>query len=463
MPSKTRFTVGFGFAVTAWLAMPIIRAADRPQKPTFLISPARPLMDDRLAIQVCGLPPHKSVTIRAKSQSPDQRYWRSTAVFISGPDGCIDLTSQAPVSGSYAGIDAMGLFWSMQIDAGSHKGDHAFFSAGDCFAPIMTDIEAICDDHVFGSVCVPRHFAALGIHAQPVRAEGIIGALYTPHDGRTHPGVIVLGGSEGGFSESDAALLASRGFVALSVGYFGVKGLPGTLQRIPIEYFGKAMQWMRSLPDVDPEEIAVLGASRGAEAALIAASTYPEFKAVVAISPTHVLWEGATARQLPGGAAWTYNGNPLPFVPFHISPAFAARYAWSELTGNSVALTPMFLESLAHSNSASAEIPVERIHGPVLLLSGNDDHKWPSSSMSSHMVERLHRNLHPYRDEWLSYDGAGHWFPNAYVPTTGVRSSMQEQIGGTPEGTAKAQADSWPRVIGFLRRAVSLSAQINSR
>lgn len=452
MPSRTRITIGFGFAVTAWLALPIMRAADRAQKPTFLISPTRPLMDDRLAIRVCGLPPHKSVTIRALSQSQDQRYWRSTAVFISGPDGCIDLTSQAPVSGSYAGIDAMGLFWSMQIDPGSHKADHAFFSVGDCFAPIMTDIEAVWDDHVFGSVRVPRYFAALGIHTQAVRGEGIVGALYTPHDGGTHPGVIILGGSEGGFSESDAALLASRGFVALSLGYFGVMGLPGTLQRIPIEYFGKAMQCMRSLPDVDAEGIAVLGASRGAEAALIAASTYPGFKAVVAISPTHVLWEGANARQLPGGPAWTYNGKALPFIPFHISPGFAARYAWSKLTGRSVTLTPMFLESLAHSNSVSAEIPVERIHGPVLLLSGNEDHKWPSSLMSSHVLERLRQNRHPYRDEWVSYDGAGHWFPNAYVPTTGARGIMQEQIGGTPERTAKAQADSWPRVIGFLRR-----------
>lgn len=50
----------------------------------------------------------------------------------------------------------------------------------------------------------------------------------------------------------------------------------------------------------------------------------------------------------------------------------------------------------------------------------------------------------------LSYDGAGHWIPCAYLPTAGSKHGM---IGGTPEGTAAAQADSWPRVLLFLVQA----------
>jgi hypothetical protein len=218
-------------------------------------------MDDRLTIKISGLPPHRPVTIRALSQAHDQRGWRSEAVFKSGPDGSIDLTAQAPLSGTYTGADGMGLFWSMQPDPKPDRGDPAFFSIAGYSAPVVTEIEAACDNQALASVRVERRFAAPGIAAEAATAGGLAGALYRPGDGRRHPGVIVLGGSEGGFDGLDAAMLASRGFVALSLGYFGANGLPRTLQNIPMEYFGKAVRWMRSLPEVDPEAIAMLGAS----------------------------------------------------------------------------------------------------------------------------------------------------------------------------------------------------------
>ncbi len=440
------------FLATAGMAVStcVAPAADGTRRVTFAVTPARPLMDDRLTIKISGLPPHRSVTIRALSRAHDQRGWRSEAVFQSEPDGSIDLTAQAPLSGTYARADGMGLFWSMQPDRKPDRGDSAFFSIADYSAPVVTEIEAACDNRALGSVRVERRFAAPGIRAETVTAGGLAGALYRPGDGRRHPGVIILGGSEGGFDGLDAAMLASRGFVALSLGYFGANGLPRTLQKIPIEYFGKAVRWMRSLPEVDPDAIAMLGASRGAEAALTAASILPEVKAVVAISPSHVCWEGATGSQLPGGPAWTYGSKPLPYVPIRISLRFAAQYAWSAIARTPVALTPLFLENLASPEVAAAEIPVERIHGPVLLLCGDDDRVWPSWLMSGRIIERLRRSRRPYPDELLSYHGAGHWLPGAYLPTAGSRRRVKRQIGGTPEATARAQADGWPKIIRFL-------------
>lgn len=170
----------------------------------------------------------------------------------------------------------------------------------------------------------------------------------------------------------------------------------------------------------------------------------------MARSPSHVRWEGATANQLPGGPAWTYGGKPLPYVPIHIGAGFAVRYVWSIVTRTPVAFAPMFRDSLAHFDPAPAEIQVERIHGPLLLLSGNDDQIWPSSWMSSLIVERLKRNRHPYPDEQVTYAGVGHWLPIAYEPTAGSRQNMKLRIGGTPEGTSKAQVDAWPKIVRFL-------------
>jgi len=414
------------------------------------VMPVQALMDDRLTIRISELPPRRRITISAQSKSHDQHYWRSNAVFRAGVDGRLDLSAQAPQQGSYTGVDAMGLFWSMQPVKIPNRKTPAFFSTIDWSAPIITDIDVVCDGNPLGSVRVARHFAAPRVCLESVRSNGIVGVLYRPCEQRKFAGVIVMGGSEGGFAGAEAPMLASRGFVALSLAYFGTDGLPQSMQRIPVEYFGRAIRWMASRSDVDRECISLLGASRGAEAALIVGSLFPEVKAVVVASGSHVLWEGATARQMPGGSAWTYKGKPLPFVPLRISAGFGFRYLWSIVTGNGLAFTPMFLDSLGRSDIGPVEIPVESIQGPVLLGSGSDDHKWPSSMMSNRVMDRLRQNKHPFRDEYVEYAGAGHWLPSAYVPTAGLQGGMKEEIGGTAEATARVEADWWPRILRFL-------------
>lgn len=249
-------------------------------------------------------------------------------------------------------------------------------------------------------------------------------------------------------------LLASHGFTTLSLAYFGADGLPPTLQNIPVENFGKALRWMRACPETDPHFVAVFGVSRGAEAALQFAATYPDVSAVVARSPSYVRWEGATARQLPGGPIWTWQGKPLTYVPIHIPLWFAAQYVWDFTMGVPIRQTPLFLYDLEiFGDTGSAEIPVENIHGPVLLLSGKDDQIWPSSLMAVRLMKRLSLHRHPYADEAVSYDTVGHWIPCEYLPTAGERQKMKLMIGGTPEGTAAALEDSWPKILSFLALA----------
>ena len=445
-------------AITGWGILPLmvcsaIAAANQAPQAVFAINPAHPLMDDRLSILISGLPPNRPVTITAKSQAQDGLWWRSEAAFNSGPAGSIDLSTQAPVFGAYSGVDAMGLIWSMQPDAHSKSGDRAFFAITDWFQPVVTQVEANDAGRVLGSAVIERRFARPGTRCNPIAEDGLSGFLCDPGDGLRHPGIIVLGGSEGGVGLPDTALLlASRGFTTLSLAYFGANGLPPTLQGISIEYFGKTLAWLRARPETDPGFIAVLGASRGAEAALQFASMYPDVAAVVARSPSNVRWEGASARQLPGGPAWTWQGKPLTYLPIRIPVRFAAKFVWDSMMGDPIPFTPLFLENLeGYGDTSNVEIPVENIKGPVLLLSGKDDQKWPSSLMTARIVERLHRSQHPFADRSLSYEGAGHWIPCEYLPTAGSGHGM---IGGTPEGTAAAQGDSWPKILQFLEQAL---------
>ena len=446
-----RAAIQYGCILALLLGTSIAGASPVPRA-SFAVSPAQPLMDDRLGITVSGLPPNRLITLKAQSKAQDQHWWRSEAVFNSGPQGVVDLQSQAPVSGAYQGVDGMGLFWSMQPDLDTKGGDHAFFAVSDWFQPIVTEIEASDASRVLGSAVIERRFARPGMRCTTVAEAGLAGVLCDPGDGRRHPGVMVLGGSEGGLGEPDAALLlASHGFTTLSLAYFGAKGLPATLQNIPLEYFAQALAWLRARPETDPRFVGVLGASRGAEAALQFAAIDPDVNAVVARSPSHIRWEGATARQLPGGPVWTWHGQPLAYAPIHIPVWFVVQFAWDSLWREPVPYTPLFLHNLqALGDTASVEIPVENIHGPVLLLFGKDDRKWPSALMATRLMERLRQHGHPYADRHLSYAGAGHWIPYEYLPTAGSGHGM---IGGTPEGTARAQADSWPKIIEFFIQA----------
>ena len=84
------------FAIKCLSGLPLllcvwIAAANQGPRVTFVVAPAQPLMDDRLSISMSGLPPNRLITLKAKSKAQDQLWWRSEAVFNTGPQGTIDL------------------------------------------------------------------------------------------------------------------------------------------------------------------------------------------------------------------------------------------------------------------------------------------------------------------------------------------------------------------------------------
>ena len=45
---------------------------------------------------------------------------------------------------------------------------------------------------------------------------------------------------------------------------------------------------------------------------------------------------------------------------------------------------------------AAASIAVEKINGPVMVISGTDDQLWPSTRFSEMVIERLEAHDHPF-------------------------------------------------------------------
>ena len=156
---------------------------------------------------------------------------------------------------------------------------------------------------------------------------------------------------------------------------------------------------------MDAGHIGLVGSSAGAEAALVIAATYPEIKAVVAIAPSSVVWQGYATSPKPiytaePKSAWTLMGKPFPFVPFIVPSVVNFQ---GEIYAN----------SLHVASHEAAIIPVERINCPILLMSGTDDRSWPSDEMARELVDRPKRTRFRFPYEHLSYPNAGHAFFSA--------------------------------------------------
>ena len=436
--------------------------------PTIEIEPARALIDEPVSIRVTGLRPDQTVVLRARMRDDVERDWSSYASFRADASGAIDVSSQPTLSGTYDGVDQMGLFWSMtgQIDDG--KGLPSFMKT-----PLTTTVTAEVGGEVVASATLERTHLAPGVRVIPVREQGLVGTLFRPDGDGPRPAIIVLGGSEGGLWESPAALLASRGYVALALGYFGIEGLPQDFVRIPLEYFETAIGWLQAQEGVASDRLAVMGGSRGGEAALLVGATFPQIRAVVGVSPVGVMlpgfrrgFVGLVEMVIRHPPAWTYRGAPLPcWVPFRLSFSSIVSYVWKTLVRAPIALTPFFREAMKDKDALErAAIPAERINGPVLLLSGWDDQFCPSGPLSEVDMERLAGHKHPYPYEHVSYPWAGHVFGlPPYLPATLTKARHPQTgavylAGGNPKDNAFAAADSWSRILRFLGESLGTSA-----
>lgn len=69
--------------------------------------------------------------------------------------------------------------------------------------------------------------------------------------------------------------------------------------------------WLGEQEGVAGDRTGIVGASRGGELALLAASLFPEVKAVVGYTPSGIIWEGIGDD---GAPAWTYRGEAFPYL-----------------------------------------------------------------------------------------------------------------------------------------------------
>jgi pimeloyl-ACP methyl ester carboxylesterase len=298
----------------------------------------------------------------------------------------------------------------------------------------------ITEPRIVTAVCLAL-FAMMAHGAEVIKTDvagrGFVADFYFTADSTNKPGILFLGGSEGGRPRTPFLdLLASNGYPTLAVAYFKEKGLPESLAMIPLEYFDKPIQWMQRNKQMGPGGIIVVGASRGAELALLLASVRPEIKGVIALAPSSVVWNG-TPKEPPitVSSSWTLGGKPVPFMP-----ADPKRDLYQEISvGGLSVLYKFYHDELAKKSLVeAAAIKVERIHGPVMLASGQHDPICPSGEMGDAICSRLKEKGFQYKYEHFKYPNAGHTLSETLV------------WGGTFEGNQQARINLTERILAFL-------------
>ncbi len=398
-------------------------------------------------------------TVRAPAQSlvvvrfTTQRFgltFESQATFKVPDSGVLRLSEQAPVSGSYQGKDPMGLFWSALPNGSPPKPFH--FGRGSDLAPRPFTISAAVGSDV-ASTDGLRLVLAPSTSRQVADAPGFVATLFRSNGPRCHPGVIVLGGSEGGVPEEQAAVLASHGLTTLALAYYGVPGLPKSLTNVPVETVGQALTFMRKQPSVCPRQVALLGGSKGAELALLAATKFAGVAAVVALKPSSVVFSGLFGDpSAPPSSSWSYRGLPLPFANGVVPGAVQDAISSKENAHQRVAYVDSYLARVQNNTDPGAIIPVETIKAPVLLVAGASDNLWPSEYMARQIMHR--RSLAPRRfaDQLLVYPQAGHLIgiPFEFAKAELAHSGLD--VGGSAEGDEAADEQAWPIIVKFLQR-----------
>ncbi len=421
--------------------------------PVFHITRNSSLIDELIGISIDNLTSDCNYTLRASQQDDNGVVWNSYGEFESDEHGVIDLCKRKPLSGSYDEIDPTGIFWSMVPDC--EKEDAKPFNANSKLHPIETVLTLLKDTEVLVSKTISRLRVDPDVKRIPVKENGLVGALFIPAGQGLFSAIIYLEGSGGGHFDFPAGLLASRGIATLSLAYFKEKNLPDELYDIPLEYFEKAIDWLKKQKSIDGERIGVVGKSRGGELALILGSRYPSIKAVVSYVPSGITFGGfgSSPEVRP---AWTYKGDAIPYYSQELQDKYRDKLA---KCGNDKGV-PVYMSFMSeHPDIGASIIPVEKINGPILLFSGKDDRIWASKFFSDVSIFRLNEHKHPFYFEHIAYEKVGHNIPIGLFPTTVLEvihpvSKESVQFGGTPREISKAGIDAWDLVLNFLHEHI---------
>lgn len=257
----------------------------------------------------------------------------------------------------------------------------------------------------------------------------------------TRLGVVVLAGSSGRVDVERARLFATHGVKVIALRWFGGEGQVPGICEVPLESFSLAVD---KLLEKGCEQVAFVGTSKGAEAALLTAIYDHRIDKVVAISPSSVVWAnigaGRDGAEWPQRSSWTYRGAPLPFISYDTE--------WTPLRrAGPVSYRSLYEQSLRTfaADVAAATIPIEKARAEVLLVAGVDDALWPSDTFTHAIADRL--TAMGRSASLICHPKAGH---RVLLPGKTTPRSTKHAHGGDDQSDRDLGRAAWSQMSSLL-------------
>ena len=386
-------------------------------------------------VRVCGsnLPVNSTVTLKTSLVSAVNKFnFEAVNIYQTSEDGKFNTVSHPTLAGSmYTGVHPSGPVWSIRPKAGSKQ---RLWSKDICsklhynFKLFNSNNQLIGEDEMT-KVFLSPDVARIGIRQGKVR-----GAVFMPakkiRKGKTKAVIVMFGGAIAGRAPEDtAALMAAEGFITMALAFYGAEGQPIMYHDIDIEEMEEAVDYLRSMPEVEDKRINLFGVSKGGDiCAAMAAFLGDKIGGTVAVNNPFASIPGTTVYkdQVIRGTQFRLTGEPKELFRYNIST--------EEFHGD-----------------YTRQVPVERCRGPILAIVGLDD----TFSTRSWAWNSQKRSFRFGKEDLqiVKYPGLGHLLdppnfpvclqgPNPFVPT-GI------EYGGEIQLHSLAQIDAWNRIISF--------------
>lgn len=251
------------------------------------------------------------------------------------------------------------------------------------------------------------------------RSKEIYGAFYE-NEGK--PLVVLIGGSRPGLPaplSDDLMNYLIPNYNVLLLAYFGVGEISKSLENIPIEYFKNAITIVKEEYNIPDNKVAVIGQSKGGEAALLLANQLNSALTIACVASCYV-WQGLPEKLQDMGktepkSSWSLNNEPLPYIRFHIDEE-ALRNAANKK------FCKCYENSIERYYDEKALINMDNYTGKILLLSAENDAYWPSKKMSDILIQNS-KNKENISHTCLNLEG--HYFLNYVESVREIINSLK--------------------------------------
>ncbi|XP_026156946.1 acyl-coenzyme A thioesterase 3-like [Mastacembelus armatus] len=405
-----------------------------------LLPSARCLFDQPVQVKVEGLRSRQVVTMRARSTDEKGVVFSSSATYRADGSGKIDLLRDPSLSGSYVGVEPMGLLWSLKADA-----LHKYFFKNNALHPHVVKFsvhEEDREDRMLAEVTNERLLIGNGVSRVPVKGRNFQGVLFTPPGDGPFPAVLDLSTFA---SEKRASLLSNKGFVVLAVPVYSDH--PDNVKQTNLDHFKEAVDFLQQQPKVGSKGVGIISRSKGADIALSLAAFVPGIEAVVWING---------CSSIVGVPVYYKNRQILSTLPFDFNKVIR--------TESGASIIRYGLEDAVTEKNKGSLVPIEQAKGHFLFIASGDDLNWDSKAYMDEMAERL-KHHRKENFETVCYPEAGHLLEPPYGPycPSALHGLIRFPVlwGGEPRAHAAAEVHMWKKMQDFLRTHLKCDAAQN--